>query len=1494
MVSTLSNKPQALYDARVEYTQHAAQKIRENVPKHLYVYTGSLRAYAKQGPNEAQWVRSFCNLKVAKAGLESLIESADEELGAIRAQWHHEQHMLDHIGEQLDGFATLRTVPEACRLLYERIDLEAELTEASQNSGIKESHADLRSYREEKQECQDTLERLQSQLDALSNPPATSEKSRSKDKKSQRDTPPSRSELHKQKKALRLKIAAKQSDLATLDNMLAEARDKLDGQIAALAPQQLELATLIGTLVAAGVPPEEQKAITDLLRQLDDYTDRHDKTTSLLDHGNMAPFLQSTGEVVLSAGPHSAQQLTVLLKQVRKTLSYTKGVLDDELARYRLKDIKDGSEYRSERIAPQRAHYQQEQLLYSYAHTDLPGLLTSAREDAAALPGALRFSRVAASLPTPEQTITDPQAEPGKGKEVATSRPRSASPQSRMLHQSEQSSESEESEIEESEESGSDESDNDFDIRDEPDVGRVPSSLPALGPATSNALVPLADAVRPTGASSQALVPLARPVPRAAESIELPAPAVPGTLLPAADTAFFSNGSIMAGTRLALMAPPPALERMPEPVEVPASGTVVVRRNDNAKALSASASRTSSKTKPSVNPSRRTSSATQEKISKSSKAAPASAKASASSVPSPPPLLPEPNERRGAYHFGSADLDWDWQEMKVEFRVPAPLPQAPEDAIDLAAVRKDGRLLMISDTAYEEPEVAAPPAPLHSSSDGSAADTLQVQETPPARAAQTSSSYGFTARELHQQGRSATMPDHRSPAPDAAPLPRRATAPQTSDNKARASASADTAQPGQAPKAAPKAQPAPTAGPHEQPGPQAPIFYAVPVPVPVPTFVLPPDPRIPWCASAPFYSLPAAMRDELMLAAMRNEYCTTVWHPDMNNPVFGMLKLYYVVRDNIPATSAFPLSPAGTPNPIFYTVHPGNPFCHVMEILPLRSVNAPPPGFRQAPPPVSPTWMPSARMPSSRQPGGPFAHPSTDRRSPRFVDPDRVGIFDQEPAPEPVRRPRVWVDSPSFDDSHVEAPTEQSQGGSSRRPRCSHRYGREQAEASARTGTSGTSGRRKKQAPSPEEFWDEQARHRSHHSKRKRPRRDKHEKHDRPTRHDRPSGSRQPEPTFQEDMPLAQAEENDIIIDIAPLDMGVHAPVQVLGTTLPQEARARALKAELDRLAYERQPIPRHPERDVPLTDEQVNKEIDAMLNDPGELNKPEFKDAKPTLSRAEAIVNELRNKGFDLGRLNDLHVDLGYMWNNGEADTRRVELGKAFTISKVEPPPAFAAAFSALCDKLLENEVRINARLYDKMAPAERDAALAAKRAEFEGADKAPYMDYLRQRYARVFSFEMTNPMLKAMWTRVRHKLSAKINELAAAAVTDSATFQSYDQARRQRLQQHLALQKNGLSEDGIDKDPGFRKLFDERLEQKLRALSESEPDKMSTPEKRQAQRSNLSKALLGSEGLAMHEQYLLNSEFGTILRPVKQQLAANTWAAVMDRLATEMEAAK
>jgi|GEM_PF-4625494 len=1494
MVSALSNKSQTLYDARVEYSEQAARKIREAVPKKQYILSGSLKEYAKRGPNENQWVQRYCNLIVAKAGLKPLIETADEELTAIGTQWWAEKHMLDHLGEQLDGFTTLRTIPDACRLLYERIDMEAALAEAHRHSGVKQSNAELRSYREEKQDCQASLQRLQSQLDALSNPPAASERSRTKDKKSHRSEAPSRSELHRQKKSLRTRIEARQSDIAALDNMLAEAQRKLDGQYAALAPQQLELATLIGALAAAGMADEEQTAITALLRQLDDYTERHDKTTSLLDHGNMPPFIQPAGEIVFSAGPHSAQQLRDLLDHVSDELRDAKELLETELDRLNL-HVKDGSEQRRERIAPRRSHYRQEQLNSSYARTDLHQRLLEGQDDASDLPGALRFSRVAASLPAPEESDEEllPEAEHGhenaneqgteKGKEKESTLPL---PAPALLHPRK-----------EDDESSQDEG------HDGLDDGRAPRLLTAPAPAMSDALVPFADAARLTVSAPQAL---RKPDPSVAgviQVMDVATVAPPPNRLPAVETISVQPASIMSGMRLALMAPP-APERAPEPVAAAATVVLTTRRDDRAKAPSGSASRTSGKTKPSVEASKKDgkkdSSRAVEKVSKSSSSA-EPAKAAAPLTAAEPQaastsvlLLPEPEERPGVYHFGSADLDWDWQELTVEFRVPAPMPQAPQDAIELATLRDNGRQRTISDTAYEEPEAITAP-------------------TPAVTAEQASSSYGFTAQELREQGRSATLPDLRTPAADTAadtgadapPPQRRATAPQTKDEKTHASASAGA-------QAAPQAQAtsaqSPQAGAQAMPPP--PLYYAVPVQVPVtvpvavpvavPAYVLPPDPRVPWWATGTIDALPPTMRFALMQAAMRNEYCTSVWHMDMSYPSSGKVKLYYVVRDNIPSTSSFQLSPPGTPNPIVYTVHPGNPYCHVMEILPPRPVYAAAPEYQHAPPPQpQPRRMPSARTADAGMSGGLFANPSTDPRSPRYVDPRRTGAFKTEPAPEPVRRPRVRVDPPSFNTRPAEARTDERAGPSSRHSR-SHRYGREPARTDtstkAKTRTSGTSGRKTREAPTPDEFWEEQARHRSHTSRSKHSRHDRHEKEQKQDRRERRThrdSARQPQAAYQADVRASQmeVEEEPIIIEIAAIDVGSHAPLQVLGTALPKEARARALKEELELRADEGLPPPRHPEREVRLSDEQVNNAIDKMLNDPRDLNNPEFKDAKPSLARAEAIVNALREMGFDLGRLNDLHVDLGYLWNKGERDTRRAELGLASDISKVEPPPAFAAAFAALCDRLMENERKANAQQYDKMTPQAREAALAAKRAEFEAADHAAYMDYLRQRYAKVFSFAMDHPMLKAMWTRVRHKLSAKVNELAAAAVTGSAAFQAYDQAQRQRLQHHLSLQKNGLSEAGIDKDPGFRKVFDERLEQKLHALAQSEPEKMSTPEKRQAQRSNLSNMLLGSEGLALHEQYLLESEFGAVLGPVKQQLAANTWASVMHRLASDIE---
>jgi hypothetical protein len=127
-----------------------------------------------------------------------------------------------------------------------------------------------------------------------------------------------------------------------------------------------------------------------------------------------------------------------------------------------------------------------------------------------------------------------------------------------------------------------------------------------------------------------------------------------------------------------------------------------------------------------------------------------------------------------------------------------------------------------------------------------------------------------------------------------------------------------------------------------------------------------------------------------------------------------------------------------------------------------------------------------------------------------------------------------------------------------------------------------------------------------------------------------------------------------------------------------------------------------------------------------------------------------------------------------------------------------------------------------------------------------------------------------------------------------DAVAGKHYAAAQKQSLLHNLELQTQPLSELNIARVPGFKSVFDARLEEKLGELARQDPAKVATPEMRTAQRDNLRKELLGTEGKALHDDYLDNSEHADVIGPVKTQLAINTWRSAVDETIKKLQAEK
>jgi hypothetical protein len=1374
MVTTVSNKPAALAELSRTYAAHATRRHKEIVPTHQYVLSGAFTAYRKLGAEHKEWVQLYCNLVEANDGLKHLVKADASEVAKHVAQWWREKNQFDEIGKQLDGFPCLAAVPEACRLLYERIDMEGALVQARDHSGIAQSHRDLHSYSEEKENCKTALAKLEDRLKALKEASAPGDPSRSRHTKS-RDG--STRELHKQKKHLRHEIAETNSNIVTLTEAIAEMQQRLDQQHGTLAPQQLELAMLIGKLSAAGVSPQDQQAITTILRGLDDLTDRHDKTTALLDQGNMPPKLYSNGQIGFSAGPHRTEQLRDLLQQVREMLDKTVDTLKAAVAAS-VRSSSGSGETRRGRFTPLMLQYGEKALTSSYAGSEPFELPASGLYGGPAIPTVKRFSRDAAHQTPPADAAAALDRDDGKDAGPATA---PASLQALV---------------------------------------RVTQPRAAMSP---EALAGVTVAEVATGAATTfgpprpAFAISGTPAPKVGTVIDLPAVDA-GLVAMAAPSR--AAPSIMGTARLVLMAPPSPVEAAqttPSP-----NGQALVGAKSSARAST------------SVHAMTTTSSLTQPSSGKSRTGAdPQASPSRAEPAPSLPDvtatgaagLLPKESKQSGAYHFGSDQLDWDWQALKVEYRVPAPLEQLPEGAVEVDSLRTESPVRLLSDTAYVEP--TPKPAPAVSSSYTLGAQALRDKQTPIAQARTPATDPSdTTGPTLNDKGRSATMPEPARAA-SSMPPPRRATEPPRTSAPAGASQ-----QPGPRPTAQPQPQPTAYRQHVNDPFPARPFM-------PAPT--MPPDPRTPWTAFGPLHTVPPVMRDALINAAMRNQYWTTVWHSDVSGRYPGRFKLYYVVNANLPVNSVFPLSPPGTPNPLFQTIPAGNPYCHVLEILPPRAAEPMPSDF----------YPPMAPGPRN----GASSFGTTDRASPRFVDPNFPNPFARKPEPEPVRRPGVRVpgETPQGHGEHARTRTRPSRSHRSEpKADSSRRYARE----TPREHQPGTSGRSRRDTRQEESFG-----------------REKEPRAAQSSREAEKISAGRPQEARQEDV----SDDHPLVIEVPPIRLGKHASLPLLGTALPIEARRRVLNTILRGFKHAGEPIPRNPERLV--TESDWHKEISAMLDEPEELRKDEYKEAKPTVARAKAVIDSLMAMGFDLGKVGDLFNELSYLWNNSNVNAEN-------------RPPQFAQAFHALVDEQVKRDDREHRAEYDKLDPPGREARQQEVRTSLLAEEMMVFKDYLRLKYQEVFSLPIDHPMLQNMLGRVRIKLNTYLSELAAKAVTDTDTFKAYGSGQRETLRNHLALQlKNGLDDAAINKVPGLRARFDRRLEEKLAELAHAAPDKVDTPEKRLAQRANLSTVLMGAEGKDLHAQFMLDSEFGAALRPVYAQLSVQNWAWTVEKLADQLK---
>jgi len=646
---------------------------------------------------------------------------------------------------------------------------------------------------------------------------------------------------------------------------------------------------------------------------------------------------------------------------------------------------------------------------------------------------------------------------------------------------------------------------------------------------------------------------------------------------------------------------------------------------------------------------------------------------------SPPP--PEPHTSR--YHYRPEQVDGNWTRWPQE-RVERPLP--PKDVSE-SDERHRGPLLLADRPFVEEHRPAAEPS-------------------------RTASGYAFSAAQLRQWGQDEAA-HHAAPSSRPEPAP----------NPAAAQARQRTANPGQAKPAAgasraKRAPEPPRAAPSSTPR------------------TLPRDPRTPYTWSGEWHYLPRFMAEQLTVAVRKNMAWTTIRHPDPVFPQLGVLKDFYLVRENLRSCLEFRLNPQSAAEPITHFVQPGDARFHVLEILPPMVARAEPPPFYRRP---GPDWRqpPSGSRPMGG-PNDPLHFYSTDPRSPRYRAPRATDERPRNPMPEAESWRRH---------------TRRADGNRSDRTR---------------------------------------------------------------------AGASRDVPRARRTAPQTESPRIDVPPIILRDSQGKRrSSVDLLGAALREHALRESSAA-----------AGRSSEADV-------LQAMQAIMDDADRFTSSAYPDAFASLAKATAIIDELRAKGFDLRMLHELQEDLAYPRLKGD---------------HVDRPAGFAQAFP--------------------------------------GSDSDDdYRSYLRQKYRKVFSLDITHSIFGQMLGRIQHKLGHYITDLGAEALLEAVIRHNYSAGQKQSLLRDLVLQRGEMTERAVDAVPAFKQQVEERVNEKLRELERTDPDKVRTADHRRAQQDNLRKAVLAEEVAAMHDQYLQSSPHAELVLPVKSQFPANVWRTVVGKAIAELE---
>ncbi|MPS27420.1 hypothetical protein E2I21_11380 [Alcaligenaceae bacterium SAGV5] len=458
-----------------------AQKVES------FLFRGTFKAYGKHSANAKAWVKLYCNLKAAKAGLKPLIKQADHELAEIQSRYLWLEEEALSINAQLADFACLRASPHAAHLLYEKIEGDAVLAQMLKVARLERSDKELAGLRDEKQDCEHKLEAARARLEELETRRAHA-KSKAKDKSAKHRSPahvePSRDAI----RAARNKVANLESDIATLAASIDEARYLANERNAVLAPFRQAVADLASGLRAAGVSEQEETAIKPLMLRLDEVYEHHAQLHTILEQAELSPICLDTGEV-LFFGLHSAAQLKDLLATVRAELLYTEQFITADIKRLKLSRTREHDRWKPTRFRPLQATY--DYSLEAGAEPEAPAWQVAADDGdhLASPPCGDPRSPVVAPPQMREDAPQEPEAQPAADLGIE-----SPGTPSDKAHESSAASEAEDSEdsVETSEEEEDSDDEQVSDNEEGPRLPRSPSpavvavAMPDAGQASSS------------------------------------------------------------------------------------------------------------------------------------------------------------------------------------------------------------------------------------------------------------------------------------------------------------------------------------------------------------------------------------------------------------------------------------------------------------------------------------------------------------------------------------------------------------------------------------------------------------------------------------------------------------------------------------------------------------------------------------------------------------------------------------------------------------------------------------------------------------------------------------------------------------------------------------------------------------------------------------------------------------------------------------------------